>query len=116
VGYLNPSQIADSVGKDSIPNFHLSASVMSTPIFLKSAATSWPANTPMHVKLAVENFFQLLDGYSAEAAVRWSQLYHTEGEFQAFGKIFKGHEGMCVVYSRLILDGGYTDLEALPGN
>jgi hypothetical protein len=115
-GYLKPSQIADSVGKEPFSKFYLSASVMSTPIFSKSAATSWPANTPMHIKLAVEDFFQLLDGYSAEAAVRWSQLYHTEGEFQAFGKVFKGHEGMCVGYSQSILDGGYTDLEALPGN
>lgn len=44
-------------------------------------------------KLAVETFFQLLDGYSPEAASKWSDLYQRNGDFQAFGKVFKGREG-----------------------
>ncbi|RAK80241.1 uncharacterized protein BO72DRAFT_346054, partial [Aspergillus fijiensis CBS 313.89] len=38
------------------------------------------------------NFFYLLDGYSPEAAIQWSQVCRKNGEFQAFGKVFKGHE------------------------
>lgn len=67
---------------------------MPNPTYIKSAATHWPDNVPEAVQLAVENFFQLLDGYSPEAAAKWSQLYQTHGEFQAFGKVFKGHESM----------------------
>ncbi|KAJ6133797.1 hypothetical protein N7523_000119 [Penicillium sp. IBT 18751x] len=67
---------------------------MSSPTYTKSAATSWPSNTPEATKMAVEKFFQFLDGYSPEAAKEWSQLYRVDGEFQAFGKVFKGHEAI----------------------
>lgn len=68
--------------------------MMPRPTYAKSAATDWPANVPEAIKSAIENFFQLLDGYSPEAATKWSQLYQPNGEFRAFGKVFKGHEGM----------------------
>ncbi len=67
---------------------------MPNPTYIKSATTQWPAKIPEATKLAIENFFQLLDGYSPEAAAKWSQLYQRHGEFQAFGKVFKGNEGM----------------------
>jgi hypothetical protein len=58
----------------------------------KTTNTIWPDNVPVAVKDTIEEFFQLLDGYTPLAARQWSELYLPTGEFEAFCKIFKGHE------------------------
>lgn len=57
----------------------------------------WPAHAPYHVKVWVDRFFQLLDGYSPEAAEQWAQLYAPDGVFEAFGQTFKGKDGKQIM-------------------
>ncbi|KAF9889864.1 hypothetical protein FE257_006954 [Aspergillus nanangensis] len=59
--------------------------------YVKTRNTAWPTNISCSIKDAIETFFQLLDGFSPEAAQEWSQLYHPKGKFEAFGQVFEGH-------------------------
>jgi hypothetical protein len=59
----------------------------------KTKETLWPSRTSHHVKVWVDKFFQLLDGYSPDAAQQWAELYTTDGVFEAFGQTFGGAAG-----------------------
>ncbi|KAE8141838.1 hypothetical protein BDV38DRAFT_236528 [Aspergillus pseudotamarii] len=60
----------------------------------KTQDTLWPSHTPHHIKVWTDEFFQLLDGYSPEAAQQWAELYTSNGVFEAFGQTFKGLEAI----------------------
>jgi hypothetical protein len=45
----------------------------------KTTNTIWPDNVPVAVKDTIEEFFQLLDGYTPQAARQWSELYLPTG-------------------------------------
>lgn len=60
----------------------------------KTQDTLWPSHVPSHIKTWVDRFFQLLDGYTPEAARQWAELYTPDGVFEAFGQSFRGPEGM----------------------
>ncbi|KAI2994125.1 hypothetical protein CBS147346_10685 [Aspergillus niger] len=60
----------------------------------KTQETLWPSHTHHRTKVWIDNFFQLLDGYSPEAAQEWADLYTPDGQFEAFGKTFKGSEAI----------------------
>lgn len=60
----------------------------------KTQDTLWPSHVPSHIKTWVDRFFQLLDGYTPEAAQQWAELYTPDGVFEAFGQSFRGPEGM----------------------
>ncbi|KAF9889021.1 hypothetical protein FE257_007998 [Aspergillus nanangensis] len=60
----------------------------------KDGNIAWQSQTPDEMKTWVDSFFQLLDGYTREAAHQWAQLYAEDGEFVAFGTSFKGQQAI----------------------
>ncbi|BCS30007.1 nuclear transport factor 2 family protein [Aspergillus puulaauensis] len=60
----------------------------------KTQDTLWPSHVPSHIKTWVDRFFQLLDGYTPEAARQWAELYTPDGVFEAFGQSFRGPEAI----------------------
>ncbi|KAH7232254.1 uncharacterized protein BKA55DRAFT_146983 [Fusarium redolens] len=54
-------------------------------------AIAWPSHITDAEKQFFNTFYQLLDGSTPEEGKAWSETFAPDGEFRAFGHVFKGH-------------------------
>jgi hypothetical protein len=62
-------------------------------------AIAWPSHITDAEKQFFNTFYQLLDGSTPEEGKAWSETFAPDGEFRAFGHVFKGHAGMIFLES-----------------
>ncbi|EEU43333.1 uncharacterized protein NECHADRAFT_82516 [Fusarium vanettenii 77-13-4] len=55
------------------------------------SAIAWPSHITASEREFFDNFYQLLDGTTLEEGKAWSETFAPDGEFRAFGHVFKGH-------------------------
>ncbi|RSM08212.1 hypothetical protein CDV31_008220 [Fusarium ambrosium] len=58
------------------------------------SSIAWPSHITASEREFFDNFYRLLDGNTADEGKAWSESFDFEGEFRAFGHVFKGHAGM----------------------
>ncbi|KAH6867511.1 hypothetical protein B0T10DRAFT_419720 [Thelonectria olida] len=52
---------------------------------------SWPSHISAAERDFFSTFYRLLDGTTPEEGKAWSETFAQDGEFRAFGHVFKGH-------------------------
>ncbi|WAO91710.1 Hypothetical protein NCS54_00919000 [Fusarium falciforme] len=57
------------------------------------SAIAWPSHITASEREFFDYFYQLLDGTTPEEGKAWSETFAPDGEFRAFGHVFKGHAG-----------------------
>ncbi|KAJ4169046.1 hypothetical protein NW754_010978 [Fusarium falciforme] len=55
------------------------------------SAIAWPSHITASEREFFDYFYQLLDGTTPEEGKAWSEKFAPDGEFRAFGHVFKGH-------------------------
>ncbi|KAI8665058.1 hypothetical protein NCS56_00940400 [Fusarium sp. Ph1] len=55
------------------------------------SAIAWPSHITASEREFFDDFYQLLDGTTPEEGKAWSETFAPDGEFRAFGHVFKGH-------------------------